>query len=64
MPDQQQSETIKSPTEKSSDYLGVKLPTDLMERIKREAKRDGRTVSSYVRFQLGNRAAEILTNEK
>jgi metal-responsive CopG/Arc/MetJ family transcriptional regulator len=38
-----------------SEYLGVKMPTDLMERIDRAARRQDRTVSSFVRHTLRRR---------
>jgi predicted DNA-binding protein len=37
------------------EYLGVKMPTDLMERIEAAADRQGRTVSSFVRHTLRRR---------
>jgi predicted transcriptional regulator len=43
------------PSPPKSKYLGVKLPADLKKRIDRAARRQNRSLSSFVRHTLRKR---------
>mgnify|MGYP000081174313 CR=1 FL=1 len=44
-----------------NDFLGVKIPSELMQKIKDTAAADGRSVSSFVRLHLGKLADQVIS---
>lgn len=64
MTDMQADQTINPASDTNNpqnDFLGVKLPSDLMLKIKAAAAADGRSVSSFVRQHLGKYTDQVIS---
>lgn len=57
------SQIVKKDSDSTTAFLGVKLSTEMKERLKKAASHQERTISAFARYHLNKAADKTLTSK-